>query len=120
MSRNPYMELYSFIGVGLGRELSVFEIFDLARFWPYDPCERGEPNPACKNVGHSARITSLAFSPDGKAVASGSIDATCKVCSPPPPRFQAEWHHSLRNGETEPSVQGLLTNKDTHRPRVLR
>ena len=37
MSRNPYMELYSFIGVGLGRELSVFEIFDLARFWTYDP-----------------------------------------------------------------------------------
>ena len=31
------MELYSFVGVGLGRELSVFEIFDLARFWPYDP-----------------------------------------------------------------------------------
>ena len=31
------MELYSFIGVGLGRELSFFEIFDLARFWTYDP-----------------------------------------------------------------------------------
>jgi hypothetical protein len=48
MSRNPYTELYSFIGVGLGRELSVFEIFDLARFWTcnpslggYDPLLRG-------------------------------------------------------------------------------
>jgi hypothetical protein len=41
MSRNPYIELYSFIGVGLGRELSVFEIFDLARFWPYDPSLKG-------------------------------------------------------------------------------
>ena len=37
MLRNPYTELYSFLGVGLGRELSFFEIFDLARFWPYDP-----------------------------------------------------------------------------------
>ena len=37
MSRNPYIELYSFIGVGLGRELSVFEIFDLARFWTCNP-----------------------------------------------------------------------------------
>ena len=27
------MEFYSFIGVGLGRELSFLEIFDLARFW---------------------------------------------------------------------------------------
>jgi len=35
------MELYSFIGVGLGRELSIFEIFDLARFWTYDPSLRG-------------------------------------------------------------------------------
>ena len=25
MPRNPYIELYSFIGVGLGRELSFFE-----------------------------------------------------------------------------------------------
>ena len=41
MSRNPYIELYSFIGVGLGRELSFLEIFDLARFWPYDPSLRG-------------------------------------------------------------------------------
>ena len=41
MSRNPWMELYSFIRVGLGRELSFFEIFDLARFWPYDPSLRG-------------------------------------------------------------------------------
>ena len=41
MSRNPYIELYSFIGVGMGRELSIFEIFDLARFWPYDPPLRG-------------------------------------------------------------------------------
>ena len=47
-------------------------------------CARGGPNPACENVGHSARITSLTFSLDGKAVASGSIDATCKVCPPPP------------------------------------
>ena len=31
------MELYSFIGVGLGRKLSFFVIFDLARFWTYDP-----------------------------------------------------------------------------------
>ena len=30
MLRNPYTDLYSFLGVGLGRELSVFEIFDLA------------------------------------------------------------------------------------------
>ena len=35
------MELYSFIGVGLGRELSILEIFDLARFWTYDPSLRG-------------------------------------------------------------------------------
>ena len=41
MSRNPYMELYRFIGVGLGRELSFFEIFDLERFWPYDPSFKG-------------------------------------------------------------------------------
>ena len=32
---------YSFVGVGLGRELSILEIFDLARFWPYDPSLRG-------------------------------------------------------------------------------
>ena len=35
------MELFSFIGVGLGRELSIFEIFDLARFLTYDPSLRG-------------------------------------------------------------------------------
>jgi hypothetical protein len=35
------MELYGFVGVGLGRELSFFEIFDLARFWTYDPSFRG-------------------------------------------------------------------------------
>jgi len=40
MSRNPYIELYSFIGVGLGRKLSFLEISDLARFWPYDPSLR--------------------------------------------------------------------------------
>ena len=34
------MELYSFIGVGLGRELSILEIFYLARFWTYDPSLR--------------------------------------------------------------------------------
>jgi hypothetical protein len=39
---------YSFVGVGLGRELSFLEIFDLARFWTcnpslggYDPLIRG-------------------------------------------------------------------------------
>ena len=36
-SVNPQVELYSFIGVGLGRELSIFEILGLARFWPCDP-----------------------------------------------------------------------------------
>ena len=36
-SINPQMKLYSFIGVGLGRELSIFEILGLARFWSYDP-----------------------------------------------------------------------------------
>ena len=35
------MELYSFVGVGLGRELSILKIFDLARFWTYDPSLRG-------------------------------------------------------------------------------
>ena len=35
------MELYSFIEVGLGRELSFLDIFDLAIFWPYDPWLRG-------------------------------------------------------------------------------
>ena len=35
------MELDSFVGVGLGRELSIFEISDLARFWTYDPSLRG-------------------------------------------------------------------------------
>ena len=35
------MEFYSLIGVGLGQELSILEIFDLARFWPYDPSLRG-------------------------------------------------------------------------------
>ena len=35
------MQLYSFVGVGVGRELSILEIFDLARFWPYDPSLRG-------------------------------------------------------------------------------
>ena len=37
MFKNPQVEHYSFIGVGLGRKLSFFEIFDLARFWTYDP-----------------------------------------------------------------------------------
>ncbi|KAJ1496244.1 WD40-repeat-containing domain protein [Baffinella frigidus] len=45
-------------------------------------CARGDANPACESVGHSARITSLAFALDGKAVASGSIDTTCKVWEP--------------------------------------
>ena len=41
MSRNPQMELYSFVGVGLGRKLSILEIFVSARFWTYDPSLRG-------------------------------------------------------------------------------
>ena len=56
-SVNPQMELYSFIGVGLGRELSILEIFDLARFWPcdpslggYDPFTRGYLRPLVKGV----------------------------------------------------------------------
>ena len=41
MSKNSQMELYSFVGVGLGRELSNFESLASARFWTYDPSLRG-------------------------------------------------------------------------------
>ena len=63
-------------------------------------CARGEPHPACENVGHSLRITSLAFSLDGKAVASGSIDTTCKVPPPPP---DSRSRGTFRSGVAEPN-----------------
>ena len=49
------MELYSFIGVGLGRELSVFEIFDLARF----PIVPSFPHYPQGGVGLRLRVQSL-------------------------------------------------------------
>ena len=40
-SQIPQIQLYRSKGVGLGRELSFLEIFDVARFWPCDPLIRG-------------------------------------------------------------------------------
>jgi len=33
----------------------------------------------CTLTGHSSRVTSVAYSPDGKHIASGSSDSTVKV-----------------------------------------
>ncbi|KAJ1493012.1 WD40-repeat-containing domain protein [Baffinella frigidus] len=45
-------------------------------------CRQGHPNPECPNLGHSARVTALAFSLDGAALASGSADKTVKIWEP--------------------------------------
>ena len=36
-------------------------------------------NPACTLTGHAAAVLSVAFSPDGKWVVSGSYDKTVKI-----------------------------------------
>ena len=41
MPKKPYIEFYSLVRVVLSEKPSCFEIFDLARFWPYDPSSRG-------------------------------------------------------------------------------
>jgi len=44
--------------------------------------------------GHTHRVTSVAFSPDGKTLASGSIDKTIKLWNPATGKLKAtlEWH----------------------------
>ena len=59
------MEFYSFVRVGLGRELSMFEILDLARFWTYDPSLRG-----CDPLIRGSRVKGLYMRPLVKGVAS--------------------------------------------------
>ena len=36
-------------------------------------------NPECQVSGHSRKVLSVAFSPDGQRVVSGSIDKTVKI-----------------------------------------
>jgi WD40 repeat protein len=36
-------------------------------------------NPKCTLTGHSSQVTSVAYSPDGKHIVSGSCDDTVKI-----------------------------------------
>ena len=40
---------------------------------------RFEFNPQCPVTGHSNKVTSVAYSPDGKHIVSGSDDKTVKI-----------------------------------------
>jgi hypothetical protein len=64
---------------------------------PADPRRQAEEaKPRCTLQGHTKQVTSVAYSPDGKLLASGSMDQTIKL-----------W--DLASGKNTTTLQGMQT-----------
>ena len=53
---------------------------DLLLFALILPCGGWDPGQECTLRGHSADVNSVAYSPDGKHIVSGSADSTVTIC----------------------------------------
>ena len=68
-----------------------------------------------KQSAHSGFVWSVAFSPDGKTIVSGSKDQTIKVWDAVNfrPHVESEWEQFWDSGEVEDEVEDGWRNKVT-------